>query len=666
MRSHQSQSAWLTVQMTAIALVLGAAQTGAKENLKTESRAPYLHHIPLRDNQGSLITMPKSTTQPWRGNPYSTARSCSECHDYSRIGNGWHFNAAREGVPAGRSGEPWILTDPLSHTQLPMSYRGWKGTFKPSDVGIESKMTDADFLNAFAHHLPGGGVGEPAKADERTLKPGPFQVDCLICHEASGHYSHELRYMDALKGGKLAQAASAAAGFGTVPLSGPQIAYDRRRFDSESKVSVDLTKSVHNERCYYCHTANTVMGEEKWHSDRDVHVRAGMLCVDCHRNGEEHMIVRGYEDEATQRIVTPDMINLRIPQLMRINPSLTKEQATTLAENELRAERSRIRSLTCRGCHVGVDSKDENGQRFAADMGGRLGAPRPLHRGLPPLHLEKLSCTACHSGPRPEAEAQPVQTAMNHKLGLPGQLRAENTPPLIVQPVFLRVGDVITPHRMVWPTYWGRINKEGVIVPITPAEIDTLINDKSLLPDPPAEEQARDPYMARPLTDEQITKILSALAEDRTKDQPVFVTAGLVFRLADGKLHVQSKDKDGREFAAARPYAWPFAHDVRPAGQSLGATGCAECHSKDSPIYFGTVTARGAVDFDRGVRKAMWELRGDDRLVASTFAWTFVFRPMLKYVSFASAVVVAGVLLYYGLMGLGAITCRARNQQGRP
>ena len=47
----------------------------------------------------------------------------------------------------------------------------------------------------------------------------------------------------------------------------------------------------------------------------------------------------------------------------------------------------------------------------------------------------------------------------------------------------------------------------------------------------------------------------------------------------------------------------------------------------------------------------------------STFAFTFVFRPMLKVISFGSALVVLGVLVNYGLVGLGAITGKARFRQ---
>jgi hypothetical protein len=54
--------------------------------------------------------------------------------------------------------------------------------------------------------------------------------------------------------------------------------------------------------------------------------------------------------------------------------------------------------------------------------------------------------------------------------------------------------------------------------------------------------------------------------------------------------------------------------------------------------------------------KEMWELRGDDKTVASFFAFTFHFRPLLKILVFAAAFVVLGVLLHYGLRGIGAIT----------
>src|SRR5579883_3280900 len=75
------------------------------------------------------------------------------------------------------------------------------------------------------------------------------------------------------------------------------------------------------------------------------------------------------------------------------------------------------------------------------------------------------------------------------------------------------------------------------------------------------------------------------------------------------------------------------------------------------------IAARGPVDIGAGVHKAMWELRGDDKSVFSTFAYTFTFRPMLKIICFSAALVVLAVLVNFGLLGIGAITGRTRSKQ---
>jgi hypothetical protein len=209
---------------------------------------------------------------------------------------------------------------------------------------------------------------------------------------------------------------------------------------------------------------------------------------------------------------------------------------------------------------------------------------------------------------------------------------------------------------MIWPSYWGRMNKEGAIRPMLPAEVSSVISEKSLIPDQTTDEQIRDPYDTRPLTNDQIRKILAALGEDKTKEEPVFVTAGRLYRVSG------SPDSRGPwEHQAAAPYAWAFGHDVRPAKQALGARGCTDCHSSDSPIFFGQVVARGAVT--AGASATMWELRDKDATLAKLFAFSFTFRPMLKYIVFPCAAIVAGVLLYYGLMGLGGIAGRRRNRR---
>ena len=636
-------------------LCLGRSHARA-EDIHTESRPPFLHNIPLHDAKGRLISPPAllgedGKPQESKANPYSPALTCGKCHDYDAISQGWHFNADAGSVKPGRPGEPWILTDPATHTQIPLSYRGWAGTFKPSDVGL----SDFEFVTNFARHFPGGGPGEPGKiksADPqmgRMLITGTMEIDCLICHQTAGRFDHEARF-NALKAQNFRWAPSIAAGLGVfasfksagsiadswhpdrpVPSTLPALRYDRARFDTENNVLFQVSRRPPVNNCYYCHTSESELGDARWHSDLDVHIKAGLLCVDCHRNGLDHAIVRGYEGETHDRAITDTTLDLRMRLIRRDDSAINEEDARKLARQQLQSESGMIETLTCRGCHTA----------------GRLGSPRPVHKGLPPIHLEKLSCTACHSGPLPASQPQVVHTSLTHKLGLPAPERGKNTAPVILEPVFLRGADgKIAPYKMVWPSYWARLNGTN-LTPMLPAEAAKTLT----LPQPSSDDAARDPYNTKPLTDREIQQALESFPAEPSKGQPVFIAAGKIYLIEKGAM-------SAREFPAAQPYAWALAHDVRPASQALGARGCAECHASDSPMYFATVAARGPVEAKNGLNKEMWELRGDDKAVASFFAFTFHFRPLLKCLVFAAAFVVLGVLMHYGLRGLGAITAQ--------
>jgi nitrate/TMAO reductase-like tetraheme cytochrome c subunit len=638
-----------------IAIALSVLSFSARANdLTTESRTPFLHNIPLHDAQGKTITPPPAFSddgkpQDSRAAPYSTAQTCGKCHDYDTISQGWHFNAAQGNVKPGRPGEPWILTDPATHTQIPLSYRGWTGTFKPSEIGVN----DYDFVTNFARHFPGGGVAEPAKIDAtdprmgRMQITGPLEIDCLICHQSTGRYDYDARFT-AVKGQDFQWAPSIAAGLGafasfrsagamadqwhpggTVPSRLPVIRYDRARFDTDNNVLFQVTRRAPANNCYYCHTSETELGDARWHSDTDVHLRAGMLCVDCHRNGIDHMITRGYEGESKDRSVSDAMVDLRARMIRRDNATTTEDDAHKLARKQLQSELSHIDTLTCRGCH----------------MSGRLGSPALVHKGMPPIHFEKLSCTACHSGPTPTPDQTIVHTSLAHKLGLPAPARGRNTAPVIIEPVFLRGGDgKIAPFKMVWPSYWARV-KDGKLTSMLPAEVAKL----GALPKQENEDIPRDPYNTKPLGDAQIQQVLQSIPNDAVKGTAAFIAAGKLYRLDNGKL-------TSDENPAAKPYAWALAHDVRPASQALGARGCAECHSSDSQVYFAMVTARGPVEPTNALSKGIWEMRGDDKKVGSFFAFTFTFRPMLKCMVFGAAIIVLAVLVHYALRGVGAIT----------
>ena len=103
---------------------------------------------------------------------------------------------------------------------------------------------------------------------------------------------------------------------------------------------------------------------------------------------------------------------------------------------------------------------------------------------------------------------------------------------------------------------------------------------------------------------------------------------------------------------------WPIAHNVRPAGWSLGAAGCVECHSDDGKIFASTVTPIGPGP-DAGEPITMATLQGvntDNRLV-----WNELFkgRKDFKYIIGGSI----AVLLMVFLVGVGAMASRLTSRK---
>jgi hypothetical protein len=82
----------------------------------------------------------------------------------------------------------------------------------------------------------------------------------------------------------------------------------------------------------------------------------------------------------------------------------------------------------------------------------RMGAPSPKHAGIPPVHFDKLSCTACHSGPWPGSETRRLKNRLSHGLDEHNSNKAADALPHIYYPVFARMEDgKLSSYRAVWP-----------------------------------------------------------------------------------------------------------------------------------------------------------------------------------------------------------------------
>lgn len=607
------------------------------------SRAVPVHLIPLiaepmpDANQGQEIT-PKDELIL----PFSTRQTCSVCHiydhNYDKISKGWHFNAVDPNVIPGRRGQPWIFIDPLTATQIPLSYRAWPGTFRPEQVGIST----FEFTQLFGSLTPGGGAGELEVKDPtwiaRQIVSGKLEINCLSCHDADPAYD-QAEYAAQVLSQNYRWAATAASAFASVSGSArqmpdtydytmpdvlsdqeklalrPAVAYGACAFDSKNQVFFDIRREVPKQRCYSCHSNVNVDkdGLQKWTADEDVHLAAGMTCVDCHRNGLGHNITRGYEDEAS------------------------------VSSNPLAA------ASTCEGCHLG--------QKSGEPTAGRLSAPVPKHPGIPSIHFDKLTCTACHSGPWPASQTYRVKTSRAHALGTHNINRSPDILPHIFYPVFAKQADwivrdissaatpKIAPHKLIWPAFWGTL-KDGRVTPI-PILTARRAASRVIL-----KEKLKDSGDWPDLSAEHIHAILNALSSDKTIDgTPVYIAGGKIWRLDNSTLTMVSGHP------AAKPYMWPIAHDVRPAAQSLGVRNCQDCHATDAPFFFGNVAVDSPIVSDRSSlkTKTMVEFQDIDPIRAWIFAFSFVFRPWMKVVAIGAAAVLGVILLLFALKALASI-----------
>jgi hypothetical protein len=591
------------------------------------SRSNFVHLIPL-------LSEPLPGKEPDQIHPdadpvlpFSTKATCGACHSYDKISAGWHFNAIDPNINPGRKGQPWIFADPTSATQIPLSYRKWPGTFRPEQIGL----TPMAFLQSFGRQMPGGAIGEmvdKSENPEEVLKSevtGKLEINCLACHDgspemdmggASGYSINAIR-------SNYRWAATASCEFayvtgqikglpneydfrapftsGDSKLKPPVVAYRKVAFGHNDWADFDIRREPPKQRCYFCHSNVDVRDgkTEKWNSDEDVHIASGLICADCHRNGLDHNITRGYAVESRDNN----------------NP------LTTVS--------------SCQGCHLG-----KNGDKPVA---GRFAAPTPKHAGIPPSHFDKLSCTACHSGPWPANETIRTKTARAHALGIAGACKEGEILPHLLYPVFAKGQDgKIGVFKLLWPAYWATM-ADGNIMPLAMETVKsvtsrvitrTAFSKEGSWPD---------------LKDEDIVKVLTMLGEKVDAGaKPVYITGGKLYSLDAGGKLVSADNK------MAEPYLWPIAHDVRPAAQSLGVRNCQDCHTTNSPFLFGFVSIDSPLkSAAAGVKMIQFENLPERS--TEWFAWSFIFRPWLKVVAILSSLVILGVLVLYALKALGFV-----------
>lgn len=569
----------------------------------------------LRDEQGREID-PRNgvnTTEP-----YSPKQTCgaSGCHDYAKITRGFHFTQGQgETVPPemasrwpwvlhpGNYGGNWCSPAPLYRQLAP----------KKNSSARTIDMTSFDFVTATCGNChPGGGPMEydrdGKRYDERMRDPssglvpggdngldgdyykalwsrtGVIEADCLLCHQPGYGFAKRNSQLARLN---FRWAATEGSGFGTVTgevKAGqvPSVHYDAARFNPDGTVIVHIAPEPRNETCLNCH------GKPDWKkrgasfsARTDVHMKAGLRCVDCHAAGSRAADprIRGREEHQFGKGDDP----------------------SGWVRNDLD---NTVRS--CESCHVQ----------------GWRNSPKARHDWLPPLHLQKLACQTCHIpsrtvksalvqasdvyNPAPRISPPPKhiwsfydqERAFWNHYGELELFTTKDLPTNVSRPTLARYKGKIFPVNQVHSSFVGfeEPGKPGVN-PLFMRDFFAMWSQHRAAP------QTRSPELAAITDDDgdglievnrpQEIEALLAATRRYLEDTSFPLGGRRLVWVSDGRAYYSSTESRAlpREPHEATPYAsvYKYSHDVAPARAALGSGGCTDCHSQGAPFFEGRV-----------------------------------------------------------------------------
>ena len=608
----------------------------------------------LRDEEGNVIN-PVAGENP--GKPYSPKQTCGQCHDYDRITQGYHFMQGKGETPTadqkarclwvstpGNYGGNWCSPAPLYRYLSPK---------KNESAALMDMTSFTFFTSACAACHPGGGAAEfdregrrydlwmsdPASGfssggdnnfdgdyyQARWSETGVLEADCLLCHMPEYNISERKKQLGAWN---FRWAATAGAGFanvtGSVSDNQPvEAAYDQELFNADGTVEPHIVRGPRNEVCLSCHAKP---GWKKrganFRPRTDVHLRAGLKCVDCHPAGssatdpriagrEEHQLGKGDDPGGHVRDDLDDTC------------------------------------VSCADCH---DT-------------GRMGAPIAKHRWLPPLHFDEIACQTCHVPQRPVKAALvqagdvfnpgtkiptkgkhlwtfygPDGKCWNHYGDLE-MMGYDDKPTDPFRPVLTRYNGKIYPVNQIHSA-WPGIEVEGETALMQPKMGDVYKMWKAHQADPTkypelskiADDSGDDvPEVNRPEEiDALVQSVSQALAETGYPMQ-----GKRVVWVRNDRVYTS-----GTEFHTLDMHPWeasPFAnvhkysHDVLPANAALGVNGCTDCHHPDSDFFFASNVKYLFDENARPVTRPQYRLLGLSLPAVRLGAWREAYLKPITY-----------------------------------
>jgi len=656
-------------------LSAGAEKSRYESSLPDDKAVPTVRVCPpffLRNEAGDAIN---PITGENADQPYSPRRTCGACHDYAKITKGFHFQQGADESPPKPLGEraQWVSTpgnyggawcspaplypylsvkrnsdshliDMTSFTFITQGCGQCHPGGGPLEHDREGKRYDAWMADPASGFSPGGENnfdGDYYRA--RWSESGVLEADCLLCHLPSYDFNERNKQLSALN---FRWAPTAAAGLakveGAVADSKPvTVAYEKSKFNAEGRVSLPMVVSPRNETCLQCHAQpGWKKRGEDFRARTDVHLRAGMRCVDCHPAGS--------------RADDPRIRGREVHQVAKGDDPGGKVRDDL--DNTMR---------DCASCHATR----------------KFGAPLAHHAGLPPLHLQRISCQTCHV---PEKIVMPIQVQAsdvfnpdalikpggkqlwtfygidgiyrNH-YGVLNMMGYDDKPSENFRPVLARYKGKIYPVNRVHSS-WPALETKGQPGLMQPRPADIYQMWKAHRDNP-----LRYPELDT-ITDDNGDKIIEVNRPEEIEALIAAVTHHLTaigYPLAGKRVvwvmnnRVYSSGNEYRELPMepweASPYGnvHKYNHDVQPARAALGANGCGDCHRAGAPFFEASVLAR---PFDE-TGEAVWipnrELLGISSLAGKlgSFRESFL-KPATAWIGSALLLL---LLLHFAIFG---------------
>ncbi|MFZ2088016.1 MAG: multiheme c-type cytochrome, partial [Desulfobaccales bacterium] len=381
-------------------------------------------------------------------------------------------------------------------------------------------------------------------------KTGVVEADCFICHLPGYDFPERTKQLKMLN---YKWASTAASGIGQVKGfvrdgQSPEVTYNKRLFNEDGKIVLDLAYPPPAQNCVFCHGASDVKKRGFSWNDRvnhDVHNAQGMNCVHCHPSIEDKKL-----------------------KISKINHQFAKGDENV---SSVRDDLDYVGMKTCKQCH------EE----------GYMGAPRPTHLSIRPNHLDKLACEVCHIPALHRAGFEGFDVTTGGMV---------NYPKMLPPPGAKKIGDEFTwqpafqrdEHGKLWPVnlfnsvYFTNQDKDGINYPLFARELAKGYEKAKPQLNP------KNPKKPEVHTPEQIKIALTALTEtlqgNRRFQQikPYYHKGGMLYHLNDKGEVVSEKDP-------AHAEGFNINHNVAPASLALGSNGCGDCHSSEAHMFKGQI-----------------------------------------------------------------------------